>query len=74
MKKRPKRLFNKGELLRNSLPLLAKKAENIVRDLDPTNDLLFLRIKTKSHEIMFAPDKDYYIFTLYDFNKKEDNK
>ncbi len=54
------------------MPLLAKKAEMIVRDLDPTNDLLFLRIKTKSHEIMFAPDKDYYIFTVYDFDKNEE--
>lgn len=63
------RYFKKGELLRNSLPLLAKKAEDIVTDLDPTNELTFLRIKTKNHEIMFTPDKEYYIFTIYDFEK-----
>jgi dynein light chain roadblock-type len=29
----------------------------MIRDLDPTNDLTFLRIKTKNDEIMVAPDK-----------------
>jgi len=28
-----------------------------VRDLDPTNDLTFLRVRTKKGEIMIAPDK-----------------
>lgn len=51
------------------MPLLAKKAEDIVTDLDPTNELTFLRIKTKNQEVMFTPDKEYYIFTIYDFEK-----
>ena len=65
---------SKGELLRNALPLLAKKAENIVRDLDPTNELKFLRIKTKNVEFMVAPDDDQYVFTIYKFeeNKEEE--
>jgi len=34
---------------------LAAKAKSTVRDLDPQNDLTFLRIRSKKHEIMVAP-------------------
>ena len=34
---------------------LANKARSTVRDIDPTNDLTFLRIRSKKHEIMVAP-------------------
>ena len=34
---------------------LADKSCSVVRELDPTNDLTFLRIRTKKHEIMVAP-------------------
>eukprot|EP01137_Pigoraptor_chileana_P003272 Opistho-2@43215 len=36
---------------------LAAKARSSVRDLDPQNDLTFLRIRSKKHEIMVAPGK-----------------
>ena len=36
---------------------LADKARSVVRDLDPTNDLTFLRLRSKKHEIMVAPGK-----------------
>ncbi len=29
----------------------------MIRDLDPTSDLTFLRIKTRNEEIMVTPDK-----------------
>jgi dynein light chain roadblock-type len=43
------------------------KAKSIIRDLDPTNDLTFLRIKSKNNEIMVAPGqfkklKNYHIY------------
>lgn len=57
----------KGELLRNCLPQIAIKAQQIVKDLDQTNELLFLRIKTKKQEVMFSPDEEYQIFTVYDY-------
>lgn len=50
---------------------MAEKAKNIITDLDPTNKLIFLRIKTKDHEIMFSPDKEYQIFTVYEFEPNE---
>jgi dynein light chain roadblock-type len=34
---------------------LSDKARSVVRDLDPSNDLTFLRIRSKKHEIMVAP-------------------
>lgn len=36
---------------------LTAKARTTVRDLDPTNDLTFLRVRTSKHEIMIAPGK-----------------
>ncbi len=43
---------------------LAAKARSCVRDLDPQNDLTFLRIRTRKHEIMVAPDKDYILIVV----------
>ena len=37
---------------------LAAKARSVIRDLDPQNDLTFLRIRSKKHEIMIAPGRD----------------
>jgi dynein light chain roadblock-type len=37
---------------------LTAKARVTVRDLDPQNDLNFLRIRTQKHEIMIAPGND----------------
>ncbi|CAJ0935306.1 unnamed protein product [Ranitomeya imitator] len=34
---------------------LSMKARSTVRDIDPQNDLTFLRIRSKKHEIMVAP-------------------
>jgi len=42
---------------------LADKACSVVRELDPTNDLTFFRIRTKKHEIMVAPGEKPHIFT-----------
>jgi len=43
---------------------LAAQAKNCVRDTDPQNDLTFLRLRTKKHEIMVAPDKDYLLIVV----------
>ena len=47
---------------------LAAKARSVVRDLDPQNDLTFLRIRSKKHEIMVAPDKEYILIVIQDPN------
>ena len=40
---------------------LTNKARTCVRDIDPQNDLTFLRIRSKKHEIMVAPGKALYM-------------
>ncbi|XP_077788600.1 dynein light chain roadblock-type 2 [Podarcis muralis] len=43
---------------------LTMKAKGTVRDIDPQNDLTFLRIRSKKHEIMVAPDKEYLLIVI----------
>lgn len=38
---------------------LTSKARSVVRELDPQDDLTFLRIRTSKQEFMIAPDKEY---------------
>uniref|UniRef100_A0A6T8N3X4 Dynein light chain roadblock n=1 Tax=Hemiselmis andersenii TaxID=464988 RepID=A0A6T8N3X4_HEMAN len=47
---------------------LCSKARSAVRELDPQNDLTFLRVRSKKHEIMVAPDKDYLLIIIQDPN------
>lgn len=43
---------------------LAFKASSMVRTLDDSDDLAFLRVRSKKHEIMIAPDKDYCLVVI----------
>jgi len=43
---------------------IVAKAKSVVKTLDPQNDLTFLRIRSKKHEIMVAPDKEYIMIVL----------
>mmetsp|Transcript_30848 Transcript_30848/g.71651 ORF Transcript_30848/g.71651 Transcript_30848/m.71651 type:complete len:101 (+) Transcript_30848:84-386(+) len=52
---------------------LAAKARSVVRDLDPQNDLTFLRIRSKKHEIMVAPDREYILIVIQDPNVDQGN-
>ena len=40
------------------------KARSVVRTLDNTNDLTFLRIRSKKHEIMISPDKEHMLIVI----------
>jgi len=48
----------------NLLGSLTSMARGAVRDLDPMNDLTFLRIRTKKNEIILAPEKDYMLVVI----------
>ena len=48
---------------------LLAKARAAVRDLDPQNDLTFLRLRTKQHEIMVAPEKDFSLVVIQNPNE-----
>ena len=43
-------------------------ANNVVRNLDETDELAFLRIRSKKHEIMVAPDKEYILIVIQNPN------
>ncbi|XP_037538749.1 dynein light chain roadblock-type 2-like [Nematolebias whitei] len=47
-------------LLRN----LTVMARNVVRDIDPQNDLTFLRVRTKKYEIMFSLQNNYLMIVI----------
>jgi dynein light chain roadblock-type len=53
------------------LSTLARQARNLVRDLDPSNDLTFLRITCKKYEMMIAPDKDYFLIVIQSPGEEE---
>jgi hypothetical protein len=43
---------------------LALKAAGVVRTLDESDELAFLRVRSKKHEIMIAPDKEYILVVV----------
>lgn len=43
---------------------LVMKALSTVRDIDPQNDLTFLRVRSKKNEIMIAPVKNYFFIVI----------
>ena len=43
---------------------LTAKSRTTVRDIDPQNDLQFLRIRTLKHEIMVSPGNDNVLCTI----------
>ncbi|GMI37934.1 hypothetical protein TrCOL_g5138 [Triparma columacea] len=73
-----------GSAVRSSLPpaetetyaalitQLALKAASVARTLDPTDDLTFLRIRSRKHEVMVAPDKEYLLVVVQNPDEGED--
>lgn len=43
---------------------LCDKSKSVIRELDGSNDLTFLRLRTRKHEIMVAPDKDFLLAVI----------
>lgn len=46
------------------VPQLASMARSAVCDLDPQNDLQFLRLRSKQHEILVAPDPEFTLIVI----------
>eukprot|EP00245_Coleochaete_scutata_P010011 TRINITY_DN3431_c0_g5_i1.p1 TRINITY_DN3431_c0_g5~~TRINITY_DN3431_c0_g5_i1.p1 ORF type:complete len:100 (-),score=15.57 TRINITY_DN3431_c0_g5_i1:36-335(-) len=53
------------------IPSLAAMARSTVRDLDPQNDLQFLRIRSKMHEILVSPDNEFTLIVIQDPSASE---
>lgn len=43
---------------------LIEMAKSAVRDLDPQNELHFIRVRNKEHEIMVAPTEDLILIVV----------
>mmetsp|Transcript_89604 Transcript_89604/g.249193 ORF Transcript_89604/g.249193 Transcript_89604/m.249193 type:complete len:104 (-) Transcript_89604:244-555(-) len=43
---------------------LARKARHVVRDINPQNDLMYFRLRTKELEIMVAPGEDFMVVVI----------
>ncbi|XP_002731040.1 dynein light chain roadblock-type 2-like [Saccoglossus kowalevskii] len=50
--------------LANSIQQITALAKSVVRDVDPQNDLTFLRIRSKKNEIMVAPEDGYLLVVI----------
>ncbi len=62
---------DKAQQFRVSVPQIGKEARSMIRQLDPKNDLTFLRIRTTTKEILIAPDKDFYLCVLQTLTKNK---
>ena len=47
---------------------LASKATNVIRTMDASDDLRFLRLRSKQHEILVAPEKEYSLIVIQNPN------
>eukprot|EP00996_Jenningsia_fusiforme_P006030 NODE_7185_length_499_cov_10.077778_g6746_i0.p1 GENE.NODE_7185_length_499_cov_10.077778_g6746_i0~~NODE_7185_length_499_cov_10.077778_g6746_i0.p1 ORF type:complete len:101 (-),score=16.28 NODE_7185_length_499_cov_10.077778_g6746_i0:117-419(-) len=45
---------------------MTSKARAAIKELDSSNDLSFMRIRSKKHEILVAPDRDYILIVIQD--------
>mmetsp|Transcript_33074 Transcript_33074/g.59824 ORF Transcript_33074/g.59824 Transcript_33074/m.59824 type:complete len:100 (-) Transcript_33074:328-627(-) len=48
------------------IPSLSSLAKNMIRDLDPQNDLEFLRIRSQKHEIMVSAREEFTLIVIQD--------
>ena len=48
----------------NAMQTLAQKARHVIRDLEPSHELDYLRIRCTKHELMVAYDKDFLVIVI----------
>ena len=53
---------------------LIELARYTVRNLDPTDELNFLRMRTSDYEVMIAPEKEYSLLVLQKGNTGNSSK
>lgn len=51
---------------------LTAQARGVVRDLDPKNELRYLRIRAKKHEVMVAFDLQFIVIVIQQWPKPSD--
>jgi len=53
-----------AEKYAHSMISLTSQARGVIRDLDPKNELRYLRIRAKKHEIMVAYDMQFLVIVI----------
>tara|TARA_B110000305_G_C19303074_1_gene570113 strand:+ start:599 stop:985 length:387 start_codon:yes stop_codon:yes gene_type:complete len=53
-----------AEAYSQSMMELGRKGRNVVRDLDPKNELRYLRIRAKRHEVLVAFDVEFLVIII----------
>eukprot|EP00818_Percolomonas_sp_WS_P001829 CAMPEP_0117444100 /NCGR_PEP_ID=MMETSP0759-20121206/5055_1 /TAXON_ID=63605 /ORGANISM="Percolomonas cosmopolitus, Strain WS" /LENGTH=103 /DNA_ID=CAMNT_0005236133 /DNA_START=133 /DNA_END=444 /DNA_ORIENTATION=+ len=60
---------NQHSVYAKEITELTAKARSVVRDLNPQNDLTFLRMRTKTSEVLIAPEKEYVLIVIQAITK-----
>ncbi|EDO45898.1 predicted protein [Nematostella vectensis] len=55
----------------SNIQSMTQMARSAVRDLDPLNDLKFLRIRSRKYEILVAPENDYTLIVIQSYDAKD---
>eukprot|EP00621_Florenciella_sp_RCC1693_P004003 CAMPEP_0182533540 /NCGR_PEP_ID=MMETSP1323-20130603/13817_1 /TAXON_ID=236787 /ORGANISM="Florenciella parvula, Strain RCC1693" /LENGTH=202 /DNA_ID=CAMNT_0024743437 /DNA_START=40 /DNA_END=647 /DNA_ORIENTATION=- len=63
-----------AEQYADSMRHLANKARGVVRDLNPQNELRYLRIRAKRHEVMIAFDNEFLVIVIQKWTPAAGNK
>ena len=58
-------------LYATSLRKICYLATSTIRDLNPRNDLSFVRVRTKKDEIIIAPDNGYLLIVIQSIVKNQ---
>ncbi|CAM0139713.1 hypothetical protein VKS41_008929 [Umbelopsis sp. WA50703] len=48
---------------------LVSHSKDAISGIDSENELTFLRVRTKKHELMIAPDKEYLMIVVQNFHE-----
>ncbi|TRY62778.1 hypothetical protein TCAL_13129 [Tigriopus californicus] len=49
---------------------LVEQARTMFKEIDSSNDLTFMRMRTKKHELMVAPDGDYLLIVIQNTSER----
>ena len=68
---KPGEEIKKENAYAKAVPQLGREARSMIRQLDAKNDLTILRVRTTSHELLIAPDKEFYLCVLQNMQKSQ---
>ena len=64
LRRLPSMTQGQAEVYATKMHGLAKKARGVVRDLNPKNELRYLRIRAKKHEVLVAFDMEFLVVVI----------